>query len=199
MVSGYGLFRRMTGVGPSVTINGVTPSIVTRPEVVVEGLQGSTGQWLEIHFKYKPTDLNQAPPFVAPHQPRVDWQMWFAALANYQTNPWFVHLVWKILQMDPSNDVDEGNDVIRTIPADAYAYPEVFSLLDMDRYPFPLGDPPRAIRAHLYDYDFTRLNQSWNRIQPHAEILNLTWLVQPSPAQPVSLLYLFHFSTSIYT
>ena len=171
LVSGYGLFRRMTGVGPSVTIDGVTPSIVARPEVVIEGLQGSTNQWVEIHFKYKPTDVNQAPPFVAPHQPRLDWQLWFAALANYHSNPWFVHLVWKLLQMDPSTD---------TLPASAYAYPEVFSLLDMERYPFPLGDPPRAIRAHLYDYDFTRLNHSWNRIQPHAEILNITWSVPRS-------------------
>ncbi|HEY5281768.1 MAG TPA: lipase maturation factor family protein [Polyangia bacterium] len=35
-------------------------------------------------LKYKPGDLNHRPAFVAPHQPRLDWQMWFAALGNYR-------------------------------------------------------------------------------------------------------------------
>ena len=33
----------------------------------------------------------------APHQPRLDWQMWFAALGSYEHNPWLVHLVYKLL------------------------------------------------------------------------------------------------------
>lgn len=33
----------------------------------------------------------------APHQPRLDWQMWFAALGSYQNNPWLVHLVYRLL------------------------------------------------------------------------------------------------------
>jgi len=33
----------------------------------------------------------------APHQPRLDWQMWFAALASYQNNPWFLNLVYRLL------------------------------------------------------------------------------------------------------
>lgn len=177
LVSGYGLFRRMTGVGPTTAgTEGFKPSIVARPEVVLEGLQGSTNTWKEIHFKYKPTDLHQPPPFVAPHQPRLDWQLWFAALESYQHNPWFVHLVWKLLCMDPSVDVDTGSGM-HTVPAAAYAYPEVLALLDTARYPFPLGDPPRAIRAYLYDYDFTRVDEGWTQAQPTDGIIRNMTLV----------------------
>lgn len=35
--------------------------------------------------------------YIAPHQPRLDWQMWFAALGSYQSNPWLVHLVYRLL------------------------------------------------------------------------------------------------------
>lgn len=79
--------------------------VVARPEVVVQGLfsaadleawrlanpqrtspaapQGSLS-WVELPFLYKPGDVNRRPLLVAPHQPRLDWQMWFAALGSYQ-------------------------------------------------------------------------------------------------------------------
>ena len=156
--SGYGLFRRMTGVGAvqgegvphtGATYGGLPASIVARPEVVLEGLHKESSQWLEIPFRYKPTALDTAPVFVAPHQPRLDWQMWFAALASYNTNPWLLQLADKLLQ-------DDSYDVI--------------ALLDKDNYPFK-NSPPAAIRAILYDYDFTRLNTSWARRTPFTEII----------------------------
>ena len=49
-------------------------------------------------FLYKPGDVYASPTFVAPHQPRLDWQMWFAALGNYQGAPWFIHFVDKLLE-----------------------------------------------------------------------------------------------------
>ena len=64
LVHSYGLFRRMTGVGG-------------RPEVVIE-LAGSDGVFHQVDFLYKPTNLKTPCPWVAPHQPRLDWQMWFA-------------------------------------------------------------------------------------------------------------------------
>jgi hypothetical protein len=85
IVSSYGLFRRMTGVGG-------------RPEVVIEGSDFTDGPWKEYHFLYKPGNLSEAPKFVLPHQPRLDWQMWFAALGNYQHNPWFISLLYRILE-----------------------------------------------------------------------------------------------------
>src|SRR5262249_42480225 len=63
-----------------------------------------------------------------PHQPRLDWQMWFAALGL--PPPWFVQLLARLL---------EGS-------------PDVLSLFAH----CPFGDrPPRFVRALLYDYRMT--------------------------------------------
>jgi len=118
LTSSYGLFRRMTGVGG-------------RPEIVIEGSNSIKGPWLEYRFLYKPGDVTSAPKFCLPHQPRLDWQMWFAALGSYQQNPWFVSLIQRLLE-------GEG-DVLR--------------LLDSNT---PFRDkPPQFIRAKLYKYTFT--------------------------------------------
>jgi hypothetical protein len=114
IVNTYGLFAVMT---------------TSRPEVIVEGSNDGV-TWLPYEFKYKPGELTRRPPWVEPHQPRLDWQMWFAALGNYQTNPWILHLLARLL---------EGS-------------PQVVGLLG--RNPFP-DAPPRYIRAQVYDYRFT--------------------------------------------
>lgn len=110
----YGLFSIMT---------------MTRPEIVVEG-SNDLREWRAYEFRYKPGDLNRRPAFVAPHQPRLDWQMWFAALGDVRRNPWFVNFVERLL---------EGS-------------PDVLALLE--RNPFP-DSPPRYLRATLYEYRFT--------------------------------------------
>src|SRR5438552_5431568 len=51
-----------------------------RDEIVFEGMDdtaisGDT-KWKEYEFKAKPGDPNRRPPFVAPYQPRIDWQIW---------------------------------------------------------------------------------------------------------------------------
>jgi predicted DCC family thiol-disulfide oxidoreductase YuxK len=112
--NGYGLFAVMT---------------TDRREIIVEGSNDSVN-WLPYEFKYKPGDVARRPAFVAPHQPRLDWQMWFAALGDYQQNPWFVNFCERLLQGSP----------------------EVLALLDKN--PFP-NHPPRYIRAEFYDYRFT--------------------------------------------
>ncbi|NWR81997.1 LMF2 factor, partial [Centropus unirufus] len=84
VVNSYGLFRRMTGVGG-------------RPEVVLEGSYDKE-TWTELEFMYKPGNVSVAPPILAPHQPRLDWQMWFAALAPHTSSPWFASLVQRLLQ-----------------------------------------------------------------------------------------------------
>ena len=114
IVNTYGLFAVMT---------------TTRPEISIEGSDdGET--WLPYEFKYKPGALDRRPPWVAPHQPRLDWQMWFAALGDYRSSPWIVRFMGRLL---------EGS-------------PEVLSLLKSN--PFPKG-APRYLRARLYQYRFT--------------------------------------------
>lgn len=115
-ISRYGLFAHMT---------------TTRPEIIVEG-SNDRETWLAYEFKWKPGDPRRRPAFVEPHQPRLDWQMWFAALADYRSTPWFRNFVVRLLQGSP----------------------EVLDLLETN--PFP-GGPPRYARAVLYQYNFTDL------------------------------------------
>lgn len=137
----YGLFRSMTGVGKRLAdtprFGGLPISKVSRPEIILEACDALLN-CSEISFKYKPGDLLRPPPIVAPHQPRLDWQMWFAALSDYQHNAWLVNLVHKLLQ---------GNEA-------------AVRLLDQPNYRF-LATPPHSITAYLYDYDFTHLNTTW--------------------------------------
>ncbi|HWP84685.1 MAG TPA: lipase maturation factor family protein, partial [Terriglobia bacterium] len=116
MVNSYGLFAVMT---------------TSRPEIVIEGSDDDV-TWLPYEFRYKPGDLARAPRWAAPHQPRLDWQMWFAALRDFRSEPWIVGLAQRLL---------EGS-------------PDVLSLLETN--PFP-DHPPRYIRARLYDYRFTTI------------------------------------------
>ena len=73
IVNSYGLFAVMT---------------TTRPEIVVEGSDDGK-QWREYEFRYKPGSISRRPPWNIPHQPRLDWQMWFAALSDPSDSPWF--------------------------------------------------------------------------------------------------------------
>ncbi len=113
IVNTYGLFAVMT---------------TTRPEIVVQGSNDGI-TWLSYEFKYKPGDLARRPPWVAPHQPRLDWQMWFAALGDYRSDPWILEFMERLL---------EGS-------------PEVLRLLRSN--PFPHA-PPHYLRALLYQYRF---------------------------------------------
>ncbi|KAL7549125.1 hypothetical protein ACHAWF_015627 [Thalassiosira exigua] len=89
---GYGLFRRMTGVGQQQqSIDspagwaGLPPSIVARPEIILEAMIDDSEEWRELNFRWKPGALNQRPLQAAPHQPRFDGRMWFAALGEILT------------------------------------------------------------------------------------------------------------------
>lgn len=78
-----------------------------RFEVVLSGTRdetpGSQTVWQEYELKCKPGDPTRAPCVITPYHYRLDWQIWFAAFpwASYQTEPWTVHLVWKLLHNDP--------------------------------------------------------------------------------------------------
>ena len=93
--------------------------------------------------------LKRRPSFVAPHQPRLDWQMWFEALRALDRRPpsrWFANFLTRLLQGPP----------------------EVLDLLEKN--PFP-DEPPRYVRAALYEYHFTdpaarRATGDWWRREP---------------------------------
>ena len=113
LTSPYGLFAVMT---------------TTRNEIVVEGSDDGV-HWREYEFRYKPGDLNRRPPWNIPHQPRLDWQMWFAALDNAERSPWLSRFLERLLENEPS----------------------VTALLKKN--PFP-DKPPTYLRAELYQYTY---------------------------------------------
>ena len=82
LTSPYGLFAVMT---------------TTRDEIIVEGSDDGV-HWREYQFRYKPGDVNRRPPWNIPHQPRLDWQMWFAALGGAGQNPWFSRFLERLLE-----------------------------------------------------------------------------------------------------
>jgi hypothetical protein len=109
----YGLFADMTTI---------------RPEIVVEG-SADASTWQPYEFRWKPGDPARRPEFVQPYMPRLDWQMWFAALQGYERTYWFDAFLERLL---------EGAPAVTALLADA-----------------PAGDrAPRYVRAVLYRYEF---------------------------------------------
>jgi Lipase maturation factor len=113
VTSPYGLFAVMTTV---------------RHEVVIEGSNDGV-EWREYEFRYKPGDVAGVPRWIVPHQPRLDWQMWFAALSDPQRVYWFSRFLERLLQNEPT----------------------VTALLGKN--PFP-DKPPFYVRALFYDYKY---------------------------------------------
>lgn len=129
-INSYGLFAVMT---------------TERPEIIVQGSNDGF-DWKTYTFRWKPGPLNRPPLQVAPFMPRLDWQMWFAALGSARDNPWFLAFLQGLL---------EGK-------------PEVLALLEKN--PFD-GKPPMAVRALLDDYTFSDGQQkkatgNWWRSEP---------------------------------
>lgn len=114
LTSSYGLFSVMTR---------------HRPEVILEGSNDGRN-WVEYQFGWKPGDVARRPRFVAPHQPRLDWQMWFAALGDWRRSQWLVEFERRLLDGSP--------DVVGLLASDPFR-----------------GKPPRYVRAMLYEYEFT--------------------------------------------
>jgi hypothetical protein len=113
-VNSYGLFATMT---------------THRYEIEVEG-SADGREWRTYAFRWKPGDPARRPEFAGLHMPRLDWQMWFAALSDWRSQTWFTRFLERLL---------EGSAPVR-------------NLLAAD--PFP-GRPPRFIRAVVWDYHFT--------------------------------------------
>jgi hypothetical protein len=113
LVSPYGLFASMT---------------THRPEIVIEGsTDGVT--WKSYEFRYKPGDPRRRPGYVAPHQPRLDWQLWFAALRGPRATRWIASLARRLLE----------------------GAPEVVRLFRTN--PFP-DLPPRFVRVRVFSYRY---------------------------------------------
>ena len=113
IVNPYGLFATTT---------------TTRPVIVFEG-SDDRQTWREYALPYKPGPVTRAPTWNIPHQPRLDWQLWFAAYGSAAQHRWIERLLQRLLEGSP--------DVLALFAENPFA----------DR-------PPKYVRALLYDYRF---------------------------------------------
>jgi len=112
-------------------------------------------EWRPYVFRYKPGDPGRAPPVVMPHQPRLDWRMWFVTM-HPQHLDWFEPFVRALLDNAPP----------------------VTALLQDN----PFADaPPRYIRVMAYRYRFSEPDQrarngDWWQREPLGPFTPLPWL-----------------------
>ncbi len=128
LVNGYGLFAMMTTRRDELTVEGSLDGVEWRPYV----------------FRYKPGPLDRAPGFMAPHMPRLDWQMWFAALGSPQQAPWLVPFLERLREGSPA----------------------VLGLLETD--PFAADGPPVHLRVRIERYAMTDWGEAgwWRTSEP---------------------------------
>ena len=118
IVNGYGPFAVMTR---------------ERREILLEGSNDAI-HWLNYEFKYKPGDSNRALSWNIPHQPRMDWQFWLAALGDSGRDAWLARFMDQLARgSEPVLGLLAGN-------------------------PFP-HQPPRYLRASWYRYRFSTPQQ----------------------------------------
>ena len=85
--------------------------------------------WTPLFMWHKPGDPGRAPDFVAPHQPRVDFQLWFYGLSFQRREPSYVTALVERLCEDPA------------------AVQPLFRA--------PLPPHPAAVRIVFWQYQFT--------------------------------------------
>ena len=114
--------------------------------------------WKPYGFKYKPDELDERPQFIIPHQPRLDWQMWFVTLHPRHV-PWFGEFLMALLDNAPA----------------------ATALLQHN----PFADsPPRYIRVDAYRYHFTNRKErqqtgNWWRREALGPFTPLPWAEKP--------------------
>jgi hypothetical protein len=133
LVNTYGAFGSITRERYEIVLEGTDDAAVT-----------DSTTWREYEFKGKPGDPARRPSQVAPYHLRLDWLMWFEAMAPSPQSDWFFNLLASLLHGDPGT----------------------LSLLQTN--PFP-NAPPRFVRAQYYQYRFTTPDERrrsglwWNR------------------------------------
>ena len=112
----YGLFAVMT---------------TARYEIEFQGSRDGK-EWIPYPFRWKPQALDEAPRFFVPHQPRFDWNLWFASLGDPRSYPWVFEAEARLLL--------GSAPVLHLFAGDPFR-----------------GEPPSHLRAMLWKYRFTTL------------------------------------------
>jgi hypothetical protein len=134
-VESFSSWVKTTPLRKAINQYGVFAVMTTqRDEIIIEG--SDDGQkWLPYEFRYKPGEMRHMPSFLSLHMPRLDWQMWFAALSTYENSPWLQAFMLRLL---------ENSSPVLNL---------------MGQNPFK-NQPPRYVRALRYRYQFTNSRES---------------------------------------
>lgn len=103
---------------------------VWRQELRISGSDDGV-HWQPYVFRWKPDVPDRAPAFVVPHQPRLDWLMWFVPPQTPRFETWFERFLQGLAENRPA----------------------VTALLASN--PFDGRAPPRYLRIDAYRYRFT--------------------------------------------
>jgi hypothetical protein len=108
-------------------------AVMTHARYEIE-FQGSPDgkTWTPYPFRYKPQNPAEAPGIYTPYQPRFEWNLWFASLGAW---PQYRFVIWTEERLLSNN-----RDVL-----------QLFA-----RNPFR-SNPPKEVRAVIYQYWFTSL------------------------------------------
>jgi hypothetical protein len=134
-----------------------------RHEIQIEG-SADGFDWKAYNFRFKPDTLSTMPRLILPHMPRLDWQMWFAALSGYRNQRWFMPFAYALLRNEPT----------------------VTHLLAEN----PFKDAaPRYVRARIYEYRFTtpqerKATKHWWKRTLIGDYLPMVSLQSNNPANP---------------
>ena len=108
-------------------------AVMTRGRYEIEFQGSMDGQnWTAYPFRYKPQELNAPPRIYAPYQPRFEWNLWFASLGS-----------WREYTIVPNTEI--------RLLANDKAVLALFAGNPFSR------EPPRQIRAVLWQYWFTTM------------------------------------------
>jgi hypothetical protein len=130
-VNSYHLFQ-------SITRERIEPEFQTLATGPVQDREAQdsndAGAWTAQHLSHKPGDLTRAPDFVAPHQPRVDFRLWFYGLSFQRRPPPYVSALIERLCEEPQ--------VVQPL------------------FRAPLPPHPAAVRLVFWQYQFTSRSEA---------------------------------------
>ena len=110
-------------------------AVMTRGRYEIEFQGSNDGQnWTPYLFRHKPQAVNEWPGIYAPYQPRFDWNLWFASLTDFQNA--------EIVPLTEERLLEGDQEVVALFKADPFA-----------------NAPPRYVRAVLWQYWFTTLDE----------------------------------------
>ena len=113
----------------SITRERIEPEFQTLAEGPLEPREADDAAWTAQHLRHKPGHLDRRPDFVAPHQPRVDFRLWFYGLAFQRRSPAYVSALLERLCEEPP--------------------------LVQPLFRAPLPPHPTAVRLVFWQYQFT--------------------------------------------